>query len=188
MKNTIIYLVGHAGTGKYTIAKELCKKIDAKLIDNHYVNNPVFNLLEMDRDTELPERVWDLTDRLRTIIYETIAELSPKHYNFILTNVLYEDEARDHKNFYKLAELAEDRGACFVPVYLEISEEALVKRRTADGREERLKDTSVENAKREYNEKVVLDFKHDNRLDVDVSDIPAERTAAKILEHIQKNC
>ncbi len=187
MQNTIIYLIGHAGTGKYTIAKELCKHIDAKLVDNHYINNPVFNLLEMT-DEELPEKVWDLTDRVKSIIFETIAELSPKHYNFIMTNVLYEDEARDHKNFYKLMELAEDRSSTFVPVLLDISEEALVKRRTDKGRKERLKDTSAENARREYAEKEILAFEHDNRFDIDVSDIPPDETAAKILEHIQKNC
>ena len=187
MKNTIIYLIGHAGTGKYTIAKEICKHIDAKLVDNHYINNPVFNLLEIT-DEELPEKVWDLTDRIKSIVFEAIADLSPKHYNFIMTNVLYEDEARDHKNFFKLQELAEDREATFVPVMLGISEEALIERRTDKGRAERLKDTSAENAKREYNEKVVLDFEHENRFDIDVSDIPPDQTAAKILEHIEKNC
>ena len=187
MENTIIYLVGHAGTGKYTIAKEICKQIDARLIDNHYINNPVFGLLE-ESDDGLPDKIWEFTDRIRTVVYETMVELSPKKFNFVLTNVLYEDEARDHKNFFKLAAVAEERDACFVPVHLNISKEALVKRRTAKGRAERLKDTSAENARREYDEKVVLDFQHENRFDIDVSDTPAEKTATAILEHIQKNC
>ena len=188
IKNTIIYLVGHAGTGKYTIAKELCKQMDAKLIDNHYINNPVFNLLEIEHGKELPEQIWDYTDRIRTVVYETMVDLSPADYNFIFTNVLYEDNPRHHKAFFYLQDTAQKRDACFVPVYLGISKEALIERRTAKGRAERLKDTSEENARREYEERDVLDFEHPNRVDVDVSEIPAAETAAKILQHIKENC
>lgn len=48
MKNTIIYLLGFPGTGKYTIAKEICKQADFKLVDNHLINNPLFTLIEND--------------------------------------------------------------------------------------------------------------------------------------------
>mgnify|MGYP003321257105 CR=1 FL=1 len=186
MKNTIIYLVGHAGTGKFTIAKELCKKVEAKLVDNHYINNPVFDLLDMDGD--LPDKVWDFTDRIRTVIYETMTDISPKDYNFIFTNVLYEDDPRHHKSFFNLQNVAEKREACFVPVQLNISKEALVERRTADGRAERNKDTSEENAIEEYENCEVLNFEHPNRLDVDVSEISPDETVAKILTHIKENC
>ena len=187
MENTIIYLVGHAGTGKLTLAKALCESIDAKIVDNHYINNPVFGLLDMEGKS-LPDSVWDYTDRVRSIVYETIETLSPKDMNFILTQVLYEDEARDHKNFFKLQELAEARGACFAPVNLTITREALIERRTAEGRAKRLKDTSEENAKKEYDEKQVLNFEHPNRLDLDVSETSASDNAAKIIKHIKENC
>lgn len=44
MKHPItLYLIGFAGTGKYTIAKELVK-FGYKVIDNHLINNPIFSL------------------------------------------------------------------------------------------------------------------------------------------------
>jgi len=39
LKNTFILLIGFAGTGKYTIGRELCRRTGAKLIDNHLINN-----------------------------------------------------------------------------------------------------------------------------------------------------
>lgn len=36
-----LYLIGFAGTGKYTIAKELAK-VGYKLVDNHLINNSIF--------------------------------------------------------------------------------------------------------------------------------------------------
>jgi shikimate kinase len=39
LQNTIIVLFGFAGTGKYTIGRELARLTGAKLIDNHLINN-----------------------------------------------------------------------------------------------------------------------------------------------------
>jgi hypothetical protein len=54
MKNTIIYLIGFPGTGKYTIAREIAQQEDFRLVDNHLVNNPLFNLIHADGITPLP--------------------------------------------------------------------------------------------------------------------------------------
>ena len=65
MQNTIIYLIGFAGTGKYTIAKEICRLTNARLVDNHLINNPVFSLIRADGKTLLPESVWEKTWAIR---------------------------------------------------------------------------------------------------------------------------
>jgi len=44
MDNTIIYLLGHEGVGKYTIAKEIVTMTSARLVDNHAINNLIFSL------------------------------------------------------------------------------------------------------------------------------------------------
>ena len=43
----IIYLIGYAGTGKYTIAKEL-EKSGYVICDNQLINNPINALLNYD--------------------------------------------------------------------------------------------------------------------------------------------
>jgi shikimate kinase len=37
--NAIVVLIGFAGTGKYTIGRELADRTGAKLIHNHPINN-----------------------------------------------------------------------------------------------------------------------------------------------------
>lgn len=37
LEGTIIYLLGFAGVGKYTVAKELNRLTGARVIDNHYI-------------------------------------------------------------------------------------------------------------------------------------------------------
>jgi len=59
MDNTIIYLLGHEGVGKYTIAKEIVTMTGARLVDNHE-NETVFipdypNVFDLDT-TELSAR------------------------------------------------------------------------------------------------------------------------------------
>ena len=48
LQNTIVLLIGFAGTGKYTIGRELCERTGAKLIDNHLINNPIFKVTNAD--------------------------------------------------------------------------------------------------------------------------------------------
>jgi hypothetical protein len=45
MQNTIVYLIGYAGTGKYTIAKELVLLTGAVIVDNQLINSPVFSVV-----------------------------------------------------------------------------------------------------------------------------------------------
>ena len=59
LSNVVVYLVGFASTGKLTIARELAPMLNAKVVDNHWVNNPIFGLLETDGKTKLPDAVWD---------------------------------------------------------------------------------------------------------------------------------
>lgn len=59
LPNTVIVLIGFAGTGKYTIGRELCELTGAKLIDNHLINNPIFKTVDADGIKPLPPGIWD---------------------------------------------------------------------------------------------------------------------------------
>ena len=186
MENTIIYLIGFAGTGKYTIAQELCKESDIKLVDNHLINNPVFAVVGADGKTPLPDSVWVNTWKIRHIVLDSIRDISPKDFSFVFTNCLYHKHDDDYLLFQEIVDLAEHRNAQFVPVRLGISEDELVKRRTSEQRKDRMKDTSAENARREYNETRLIDIEHKNLLDLDVTEISATDAAKAILTHIKE--
>lgn len=86
MKNTILYLIGFPGTGKYTIAKEIAALTGARLIDNHLINNPIFSVVRKDGRTELPKETWGYTRQIGDIVREAVVKLAPPEENFIFTN------------------------------------------------------------------------------------------------------
>jgi hypothetical protein len=55
--NLFVYLVGFAGTGKLTIGRALAGLIGAKVVDNQWINNTIFGLIDCDGVTPLPEGV-----------------------------------------------------------------------------------------------------------------------------------
>ena len=47
-ENIIVFLMGFAGCGKLTVAKELVKHDNFKLVDADTIHYPIFNFVEID--------------------------------------------------------------------------------------------------------------------------------------------
>jgi hypothetical protein len=182
LTNVIFYLVGFAGTGKLTIARELAPLLGAKIVDNHWVNNPIFGLLQTDGKTKLPAAVWDRVDEVRRAVHDTIATLSPREWNFIFTHAAHDDEPADHEIFASILNVAERRQALLVPVRLTCAEEELIRRVVSPERPDRLKSISTDSARRSSRTRQVLVPRHPNLLDLDVTSIPASEAASKIYD------
>src|SRR5260221_705044 len=97
LENVFVYLIGFAGVGKLTTARGLAGLMNARVVDNHWINNPIFGLIDRDRGAPLPASVWEQTRKVRTAVLETIATLGAPHANFILTNSLAEEDPEDRK-------------------------------------------------------------------------------------------
>ncbi len=93
LKNTIIYLIGFPGVGKLTTARILCQKTGAKLVDNHMINNPVFSIIGADGVTPIPEAAWIRVRQIRDVVFDTMVNVSPPEFSFVLTNVLIEKKS-----------------------------------------------------------------------------------------------
>ena len=184
MRNTIIYLIGHYGVGKLTVAKAICRKADARLFDNHLANNVVFSLIRTDGKTPLPERVWDYVERIRTIAVEAIAELTPSEQSFVFTNALT-DEPADKRVFDEVIDLAHKRRAVFVPVRFDCAEEENARRVADPGREKLLKHTDVASAMDRRRRVTQLPVDHPNRLDLDTTHLSPEEVAERIIAYAE---
>lgn len=64
MTHTFIYLLGFAGVGKYTVAKAIQERVEVHILDNHYILNPIFSLIEQGGITPLPAEIWGLAGRV----------------------------------------------------------------------------------------------------------------------------
>jgi len=184
LSNTIVVLIGFAGTGKYTIGRELCRRTGANLIDNHLINNPIFKVVNADGVTPLPEAIWSKVGAIRQVVYEAIRELSPPEMSFVFTIQLIESDPRDHEAFADLAELAAARKSLLVPIRLICEVDELCRRIVHPARAEMLKEISAESARRRASQHLVLNPSHPNVRTIDVTLKSPQESADVILYEI----
>jgi hypothetical protein len=182
MENTIIYLIGFAGTGKLTIAGEITKITGAKLVDNHLINNPVFSLIQQDGVTPLPDAVWDKTWAIRRIVLDVIRNISPVDYSFVFTNELIEGSAEDARLFEEVAGLARARKAAFHTVRLICEEEELCRRVASEDRRKNFKERDVDAARHKSRHEKVFQPLHSDVFTLDVSRLSPGEAAKAIIE------
>lgn len=178
-KTVIVYLTGKPGVGKYTIAKALSSH-GFIICDNQLVNNPIFELLQYDGYTKIPDFAWDAIARIRDSVFEFL--VTYKQNNYVLTNNLYEDEG-DKRLYNQVKQMAHLRRSLFVPVRLLITVEEHLKRVTKKERLLRWKSIDPEDV---YDQTPLLTIIHPNLLELNVSYLSAENAAEKILIHIMK--
>lgn len=186
MKNTILYLIGFAGTGKYTIAKEIAALTGAVLVDNHLINNPVFSVIGADGKTPLPAGIWQKTEGIRHIVLDTIAELGKPESSFIFTNQLYAGNPVDRRWYEDVEKLATKRNALFVPVILRCELEELCRRVTSPERALRLKEIVAEKTRKKIRKYTLLRIEHPNYLELDVTNLSPLQAAQTIIAHVEQ--
>jgi hypothetical protein len=185
LKNVIVYLVGFSGTGKLTVASELALLLKARVVDNHWINNPILGLIDSDRVTPFPEGVWDQIAKVRQAVLDTIATLSAPGSNFIMTHAGYDDDPEDWKIYNAIARAAERRGALFIPIRLLCAEKELLRRVVSSERVLKLKSMDPEAASRDAKDRNVLAVNHANGMTLDVTALSPQEAACLILTHIQ---
>jgi hypothetical protein len=117
MNNTIFYLIGHPDVAKAEVAREISRLTGARIVDSQDIYNPIFNLVEHEHPTEMPDAVWDQIDAVRAAVLKTIETLSPKDWNFVFTHAGF-DIPPDVGVYRTVRETAERRGAKFQPARL----------------------------------------------------------------------
>ena len=186
MNNTIIYLIGHYGVGKLTIARAICAAADARLFDNHLANNVIFSLIRADGKTPLPERVWGMIEVIRGQALLAMEELAPAEASFVLTNCLIEGDPGDRAAYERVLATAARRGSTFVPVLLMATDAAHADRIAAPERAARLKHTDAVSAERKRRSTELLHIDHPNRIDLDTTDLPPNEAARLIIAHAER--
>ena len=141
---TIYLLLGYPGTGKYTVAQALASELEARgrttrVVDNHYVNNPVFGLVAQDGIVRLPEGIWDRVGEVRNALLATVETLSPRDWSFVFTNWIAEGEVEGIEYLKRLRAIARTRGSEFVCVRLTCEPDELARRVVSQSRRERMK-------------------------------------------------
>lgn len=191
MEPGIYLLVGFPGTGKYTVAQALARELGARgadvvVIDNHYVNNPVFGVLNLDGVTALPAGVWPLVEQVRNAVLTAAQEFAPPSRSFVFTNYITDDEARDAAvlaYLERLRALAAPRGGPLHVVRLTCDVDELCRRITSPERRDRLKATSAEWVRSEVEAGTLFQPEQADVLTLDITALPPAEAAKQIADH-----
>ncbi len=187
IQNSIIYLIGFAGTGKLTIAKEIIAQTNMKLVSNHLSNNPVLSLIHADGKTPLPSQVWKNIAIIRGVVFDTITNLSPADFSFIFTNELIEGNETDIEIYRKVENIAAQRGSKFLPVRLICDVDELCKRIISEERKVNHKMIDADAARQQFIKSKVLTPDHPNTFTLDMTHITAKQAADIILNRLIEN-
>jgi hypothetical protein len=185
----IVHLIAFPGAGKYTIAKQLAERAAGErwvVVDNHYVNNTIFGVLDVDGITPLDPQVWTHIRTVRNAVLDTIRTLSPPDWSFVFTNVLFAGDPGDEAAPGQLAQLAEDRGAVFVPVVLRCEVDELVRRVTSPERRHRMKWVDADGVRgvAMTRQLIAVDHRFEHALDLDVTTTSPADAADAIRRHV----
>jgi len=180
----IIYLIGPSGAGKLTISKEICRQCPSlKLIHNHHISNVIFDIINPDGRTKLPEYVWENVKAVRTAVLNTV-RATDMNEGYIFTNVLSEGCADDVALYKDISQIATEKSLTFCPVRIIVDIEQLCTRIRSPERAAMMKDISEENARDYYRTHTVL-IPKDEYLELDVSATSPQESAAKIVQWVR---
>lgn len=107
----IIHINGMPGVGKFTVAKLLAEKLNARLIDNHLLIDLVLTICERGSAEYI-----SLIKKIMAVVLEEIAETPDQ--TFIFTNALAAESAGDVERFEQIHHFAENRQIPFVQILL----------------------------------------------------------------------
>jgi hypothetical protein len=181
-----VLLAGLPGTGKRTIGSALTRRLaashEARLVDNHYIANPILGLVAQDGIMPLPREVWARVGDVRAAVLQTIARLSPTEWSFVFTADLSEDE-EDYAFVEQLSSMARARRTELVVVRLVCDLDELRRRIVDPARRAYMKSTSESDAIGRHAEGLAS-LQQWSPMTLDVTALPPDDAVGAILRHI----
>jgi hypothetical protein len=179
-----VHILGFAGAGKLTIAKQLAQRIPVILVDNHFINNVVLGLIEPDGVTPLAPGVWVNIRKVRAVVLETIQYHAKAGRSFVFTNEILEGEALAEQACEDIARVAQARGAVYVPIRLLISPQELARRVASPERVSKLKEIDIDAALRKAETRRVFAPANYKCVDLTVTNLSPVQAADEIARHL----
>ena len=185
MVNIFLYLLGFAGTGKLTIARAFSRSVGAKVVDNHWINNPIFGLIDADgvspcrmRSGARPPRSARPCSK-RSRCWQSLARTS-------YSRTMASKESATTRTCCEASNQQRHAAAPrLIPVRLVCNEDELVRRIQSADRAPMLKCTDPADAIHKSRHHAVLDPRLPGTLTLDVTSLTPEQSVEAIIAHIK---
>lgn len=174
----IIYLIGFPGSGKLTIAKELCNIIDGVIVDNNLFNNIIFDMIDF-RNAEVTSEIWEEIFVIRENMLAILEKYHIESKHYIFTNELIKGDSYDQKVYNSVVNLSKKMNVEILSMVLYCNSGELVKRVQLKEREQERKITDSDFAMRRIKGKKL--FAPQGSLGIDNSNLSAKEVAKKKL-------
>jgi hypothetical protein len=181
-----VLLAGLPGAGKHTIGSAVTQRLAAtrevRLVDNHYIINPILGLVEQDGVSPLPTDVWKPIGDVRDAVLETIARLSPIHWSFVFTADVAEDD-EGYAFVQQLSSVASARRTELVVIRLVCDLAELRRRIVNPARRARMKSTSESDAVERHGQGLAA-LEHWSPMTLDVTALRPEEAVEGVLRRL----
>lgn len=181
----IVYLLGYPGVGKYTVGRELARRMGAILIDSQVVNHPILALLDWDGKSELPTGTFDRAEPIREAVFSALEDIAPQPMSYIFTNVL-ENKPEDVAIYERLKGIASRRSSVFVPVMLTCVADVQLRRVQSQERALRFKTADPDGVRHLMTTTTLYEPNDPELLTIDTTSLAPEQTASRILDSIER--
>ncbi|MDN5247728.1 MAG: AAA family ATPase [Wolbachia endosymbiont of Tyrophagus putrescentiae] len=184
MSNCIIYLIGFSGSGKFTIAKELCKAIYAVQVSNTVFNDLIFNFVNL-QNSIVPDDVWEQIFEVRKNVVRVLEKYYIKSKHYIFTNELLEGDTYDQRVYNLAVNLSKKINTQIFPVVLHCSHDELIKRiklKSARNKNRNLVTDPNFTIKRIQEKKLLIPK---DAFEIDNSTLSVKETVSKIIEEVK---
>ena len=184
-KTCFLHLNAFPGTGKLTIAKEICRQDNFRLIDNHATANLIFTMARKDGKSPIPSQAWEAVLEIREVVMRYLPKIALPNLNFVFTHCLFEDNEDERAVQEQVMDTANKHGSVFIPVNLICDLKENQRRIISPDREENKKMTDPEGLE-EIHQHNLLKSNSPHFMELNVTHLQAKDSAQKIYEHILK--
>lgn len=187
-ENIIVLLTGISGIGKRTIGQAMCTVNPSfRCVLSDSWQDPILRLLGDDSTVmnTLTSESWTAINKIRDVVFDTIANVCPREFNFVITEELTEGNIW-HKNFFERAQLmTQKRNAKLIPVRLFCELPVLLQRVVSEDRKNFLKPRDIDFVKNRFSTTETFKSKNKDEFTLDTTNLSPRESAEKILQHLE---
>lgn len=188
IENVVVLITGISGIGKRTVGEALCALDPSfKSVTPDDWMTPILRLLGNDASTMdlLTPDGWHAVNKVRDAVFDTIAHICPQQDNFVISDEMRQGDVWHRKNYERVEQLAQEKGAVLIPIRLICDLPILLTRLVNEERKKYIfKPLDAESIKQRFLTTETIKTGSKFEFTLDTTKLSPQESARTILEHV----